>query len=115
MRRHVVVRLAVFALVSSVAVRAYALPAPPALRFVGATPAGNALVTTTSVSVQVDGSCTFDVATLAVTLLAYERLGRLDRAAELLRGVVADHPDEPNRWALQQQLARVEARLAAAR
>jgi tetratricopeptide (TPR) repeat protein len=45
---------------------------------------------------------------------AYERLGRFDRAAAELRRVIDEHPDEPTAWALQQQLARVEGRLAAA-
>lgn len=46
--------------------------------------------------------------------MAYERLGQLDRSAELLRKVIDEHPDEPKVWALRQQLARVEERLAAA-
>jgi outer membrane protein assembly factor BamD (BamD/ComL family) len=46
--------------------------------------------------------------------LAYERLGRLDRAADVLRRVIAERADEPKLWALRQQLARIEARLAAA-
>jgi tetratricopeptide (TPR) repeat protein len=45
---------------------------------------------------------------------AYEGLGQLDRATEVLRKIVADHPDEPNLWAIQQQLERVEERMAAA-
>jgi tetratricopeptide (TPR) repeat protein len=45
---------------------------------------------------------------------AYERLGRLDRAAAELRRVIDEHPDEPSGWALRQQLARVEERLARA-
>jgi tetratricopeptide (TPR) repeat protein len=47
--------------------------------------------------------------------MAYERLGRLDQAVALLQKVVAEHPDEPNLWALRQQLARIEERRAAAR
>ncbi len=43
---------------------------------------------------------------------AYERLGRLDRAAGELRRVIDEHPDEPSAPALRQQLARVEAKLA---
>jgi outer membrane protein assembly factor BamD (BamD/ComL family) len=46
--------------------------------------------------------------------MAYERLGQLDRAAGLLHKVIDEHPDEPQLWALRQQLARVEERLAAA-
>ena len=45
---------------------------------------------------------------------AYERLGRLDDAAGTLATVIAEHPDEPKAWALRQQLARVQERLAAA-
>jgi tetratricopeptide (TPR) repeat protein len=47
--------------------------------------------------------------------MAYERLGQLDRSAALLHKVIDEHPDEPKLWALRQQLARVEERLAAAR
>jgi TolA-binding protein len=43
---------------------------------------------------------------------AYEGAGRLDRATEVLRQIVADHPDEPNLWAIRQQLERVEGRMA---
>ena len=46
---------------------------------------------------------------------AYEGLGQLDRAAAELRDVIEKHPDEPSLWALRQQLARIESRLAAAR
>ncbi len=46
---------------------------------------------------------------------AYEGLGQLDRAAAELRDVIEKHPDEPSLWALRQQLARIEGRLAAAR
>ena len=45
--------------------------------------------------------------------MAYDHLGQLDRAAEVLRTVIAEHPDEPNLWALRQQLGRIEERLAA--
>jgi outer membrane protein assembly factor BamD (BamD/ComL family) len=41
--------------------------------------------------------------------MAYEQLGQLDRAAQLLRKVMQEHPDEPKLWALKQQLARVTA------
>ncbi len=46
---------------------------------------------------------------------AYEGLGQLDRAAAVLRSAVTDHPDEPQLWAVRQQLQRVEDRLAAVR
>ena len=46
--------------------------------------------------------------------LAYEHLGRFDRAAALLREAIEGHPDEPKLWALRQQLARIEARQQAA-
>lgn len=46
--------------------------------------------------------------------LAYEHLGRFDRAAALLRETIEGHPDEPKLWALRQQLARIEARQQAA-
>jgi outer membrane protein assembly factor BamD (BamD/ComL family) len=45
--------------------------------------------------------------------LAYERLGRLEEAAQVLRRLVEEHPDEPNVWALRQQLARIEGQQAA--
>jgi len=38
-----------------------------------------------------------------------------DPVAAELRDVIAKHPDEPSLWALRQQLARIEGRLAAAR
>ena len=41
---------------------------------------------------------------------AYEGLGQLDKAAAILRDTIAQHPDEPKRWALEQQLARIESR-----
>jgi len=44
------------------------MPAPPPLRFVGPTPKSQAIVSTGSVAVQVDASCSFDPATLAVSL-----------------------------------------------
>ncbi len=40
--------------------------------------------------------------------MAYEKLGQAERAADLLRTVIAEHPDEPKLWALRQQLARIE-------
>jgi tetratricopeptide (TPR) repeat protein len=51
----------------------------------------------------------YDVPNRLDLALAYEGLGQLDQAAEVLRGVIKDHPDHPKLWALQQQLARVEA------
>jgi tetratricopeptide (TPR) repeat protein len=45
---------------------------------------------------------------------AYEGTGNLDKAAEVLRDVIAEHPDEPQLWAIEQQLDRVEARIASA-
>lgn len=45
---------------------------------------------------------------------AYEGQGQLDRAATQLRQVIDAHPDEPQSWALRQQLTRIEARIAAA-
>jgi tetratricopeptide (TPR) repeat protein len=42
--------------------------------------------------------------------LAYEKLGEGARAADLLRTVIAEHPDEPKLWAVRQQLARLEQR-----
>ncbi len=44
---------------------------------------------------------------------AYEGLGQLDRAAEVLRQIIADHPDEPQLWAVRQQLQRLEGLAAA--
>jgi tetratricopeptide (TPR) repeat protein len=41
---------------------------------------------------------------------AYEGLGQFDKAAGVLRTTIAEHPDEPKRWALEQQLARIEGR-----
>jgi TolA-binding protein len=46
---------------------------------------------------------------------AYEGSGQLDRAAAVLRQVIEGHPDEPQLWALRQQLARIEERRARAR
>ncbi|HZP40504.1 MAG TPA: beta-propeller fold lactonase family protein, partial [Candidatus Binatia bacterium] len=46
--------------------RARAIPAPGPLRFLA--PAPSSLVTTSSISVQLDAACTFDPATLAVSL-----------------------------------------------
>jgi len=40
--------------------------------------------------------------------IAYERVGRPADAAATLRKVIADHPDEPQLWAVRQQLARIE-------
>jgi len=39
---------------------------------------------------------------------AYEGLGQFDKAAATLRQTIDQHPDEPNRWALEQQLARIQ-------
>src|SRR5262249_41626374 len=47
---------------------AWALPNPGPLRFIGSTPADGAVVTTGTVGVAVDASCTFDPNSLAVTL-----------------------------------------------
>jgi TolA-binding protein len=44
---------------------------------------------------------------------AYEGLGETGKAAQVLREVIAEHPDEPQLWAIQQQLQRVEGRVAA--
>jgi tetratricopeptide (TPR) repeat protein len=41
---------------------------------------------------------------------AYEGLGQYDKAAAVLRTTITEHPDEPKRWALEQQLARIERR-----
>ena len=46
---------------------------------------------------------------------AYEGLGQYDKAAAVLRETIDKHPDEPKRWAIEQQLARVEARAQPAR
>jgi tetratricopeptide (TPR) repeat protein len=43
---------------------------------------------------------------------AYESLGQFDKAASVLRDTIDRHPDEPNRWALEQQLARIEQHAA---
>jgi predicted Zn-dependent protease len=40
-------------------------------------------------------------------------LGQPDKAAQVLREVIAEHPDEPKLWAIEQQLQRVEGRIAA--
>ncbi len=42
--------------------------------------------------------------------VAYEGLGQYDTAAAVLRSTITEHPDEPKRWALEQQLARIERR-----
>ena len=47
---------------------AWPLPAPGPLRFVSPTPGADALITTGTVSLAVDAACTFNPATLAVTL-----------------------------------------------
>jgi len=44
---------------------------------------------------------------------AYERTGRPDLAVATLSAVIAEHPDDPRAWALRQQLARVQAEVAA--
>jgi outer membrane protein assembly factor BamD (BamD/ComL family) len=46
--------------------------------------------------------------------VAYERLGQPDKAAAILRDTIAKHPDEPKRWALEQQLTRIERQAHAA-
>src|SRR5512145_2949716 len=55
-------------LVCAHAEQAVALPNPGPLRFISPTPAANALVTSASVTVQVDAACTFDPGSLAVSL-----------------------------------------------
>src|SRR5262245_10463043 len=47
---------------------AWGLPNPSRLRFIGPTPSDGAVVTSGTVSVAVDASCTFDPNSLAVTL-----------------------------------------------
>jgi tetratricopeptide (TPR) repeat protein len=44
---------------------------------------------------------------------AYEGLGQPEKAVQTLREVIAEHPDEPQLWAIEQQLQRVEGRVAA--
>ena len=44
---------------------------------------------------------------------AYEGLGQFDKAAAVLRDTIDKHPDEPKRWALEQQLTRIERRAQA--
>jgi tetratricopeptide (TPR) repeat protein len=44
---------------------------------------------------------------------AYEGLGQFDKAASVLRDTIEKHPDEPDRWALEQQLARIEEHTSA--
>jgi outer membrane protein assembly factor BamD (BamD/ComL family) len=46
---------------------------------------------------------------------ALEHQGDYARAADVLRGAIAEHPDEPRLWAVRQQLARVESHLPDAR
>jgi tetratricopeptide (TPR) repeat protein len=41
---------------------------------------------------------------------AYEHMGEFDKAAAVLSSTIKEHPDEPQRWALEQQLARIERR-----
>jgi tetratricopeptide (TPR) repeat protein len=50
----------------------------------------------------------YDVPNRLDLALAYEGLGQPDRAAEVLRALIKDHPDHPKLWALRQQLARVQ-------
>ena len=50
----------------------------------------------------------YDVENRLSLALSYEGLNQFARAAEVLRDVIAAHPDEPNLWALRQQLARIE-------
>jgi len=40
--------------------------------------------------------------------LGYEKLGQPGRAAEILRTAIAEHPEDPELWAVRQQLARVK-------
>jgi tetratricopeptide (TPR) repeat protein len=56
----------------------------------------------------------YDVPNRLDLALAFEGLGQYDRAAEVLRGVIRDHPDHPKLWALRQQLARVEGQYKSA-
>ena len=53
----------------------------------------------------------YDVENRVSLAIAYERLGRPADAASTLRKVIADHPDEPNLWAVRQQLSRIEAEI----
>jgi tetratricopeptide (TPR) repeat protein len=57
----------------------------------------------------------YDLENRVSLAIAYERLGRPADAAATLRKVIADHPDEPNLWAVRQQLARIEGEIGAAR
>ena len=41
---------------------------------------------------------------------AYEHMGEYDKATAVLSNTIKEHPDEPQRWALEQQLARIERR-----
>ena len=42
---------------------------------------------------------------------AFEHQAEYARAADVLRGAIAAHPDEPRLWAVRQQLARVESQI----
>jgi YVTN family beta-propeller protein len=72
MRRHRTRVPAVCSIVLGIALAipavVHALPAPGPLRFVGPTPGAGALVTTGTVSLQLDAACSFDPGTLAVSL-----------------------------------------------
>ena len=48
--------------------RVSGMPNPPPIRFIDPTPADKAIVTANTVSIRVDAACTFDPASLAVTL-----------------------------------------------
>src|SRR4026208_1347773 len=68
MRRAVVVAFTCASLVVLTGRGVLAMPAPGALRFIAPTPLDAALVTTGSINVKLDASCTFDPDTLAVSL-----------------------------------------------
>jgi tetratricopeptide (TPR) repeat protein len=53
----------------------------------------------------------YDLENRVSLAIAYERLGRPADAARTLREVIAAHPDEPQLWAVRQQLARIEGEL----
>jgi predicted Zn-dependent protease len=56
----------------------------------------------------------YDLENRVSLAIAYERLGRPADAAATLRTVIAAHPDEPQLWAVRQQLARIEGEIGAA-